>query len=53
MKRILKNYRRKRREPYAVELGNDLSFHLKFRQIHHYGKFFNSQIRDKKGEKVQ
>ena len=30
MKRILKNYRRKRREPYAIELGNDLSFHLKF-----------------------
>ena len=30
MKRILKNYRRKRREPYVIELGNDLSFHLKF-----------------------
>ena len=30
MKRILKNYRRKRREPYAMGLGNDLSFHLIF-----------------------
>ena len=30
MKRILKNERRKRREPSAIELGNNLSFHLKF-----------------------
>ena len=30
MKRILKNYRRKRRETYTNELGNGLPFHLKF-----------------------
>ena len=33
MKRFLKNCRRKRREHYAKELGNDLSFHLKFLKI--------------------
>ena len=63
MKRILKNYRRKRRKPCAIGLRNDLSFHLKFLDIHHNGKltstsyvdrwFFNSKIRDKKSGKVQ
>ena len=53
MKRILKNYRRKRREPCAIELGNALSFHLKFLQIPSDGKFNNSKIRDKKVEKLQ
>ena len=53
MKRILKNYRRKRREAYEIELGNDLSFHLKFLSIPSQEKFYNSKIRDKKGGKVQ